>query len=1123
MEDTNFTLFPQSGDIQDLREKNILTTTTFINQLKTKPRYRINHDKELNLTMIIFNAPWQLPTQMPIDLIQVFDAFDVERYFSDEIYKTNFNYKINDYLDKLIFAIEGYLIKDDLTLIDVDQGQWQSNLNYISQFTIWRYIYNQFSGGIKSADPLINIAEKRNINELTSYIVQNLSCNRNIPNETMILDNNLMIYSPPLKRSYVIQHSIPTYTLLSNLNNVLYDIYWHVENQNSLEVPWTPPLVNDDFQNSGIIAMHVYDHFNHSHIRRFRQLDELFYYYITKIYATWRDLGSSNKGVYDRYYHGIVNNLNHTKDEILQQPPVKMLYRLHILQGLPPLLSASTLSLNRFCLELIKLLSQNELTDWLIYLGFNNNISFQHFPMIKVVFDVLFASSIGRRLRLNWIKLLPINVEIIPYNAFPTHINYSRTILIKELPNYSKPLINEFNCVEMLSDIKFISKVYLDKLLNVYSINGFGSFSTQYIEDIDKNLQSQITIEYKLREVLKSSFDKAKSPAELVKLTELESSGYSYSTEQKLILSAYCYKDDINFITRNSDDLEIARFSGIINDGVNSSTLKLLLLFLHCVTKEYTDWSYILNKKAICLFGAIIEPMRDILRRITLDNYVITGFGDNAMSPNFRSDISGFIPSQRFHFIISDIDQTSYSSFDEMVLGTFELLTLIFETADEGFIIKINYLTLALIDKLNLYLKDKAVQPVTIVYTDHSPYGSYEVFFTGFGSKIVGQAIDKKDVTLYLANMLTFASYDISFEKFLFQLPNNQNQRAYDNQTFGDFKSGYYYIEVDSNSLGHAINYYENISTEIAIGNTIFGDLAQTSRLIGMSDMRRMIMSAMVKVYGTSNNKFNNVSTMGLISGNLNVQCKAVSPAKSFSNGQRLAAGMFFTHEYYDKITHVLDVGCRSYECLIIILNLNYKKIKYYGYDSVNLGYRFPRDSNIHFNQQTYTVQNIITLFPKFKRTLVFCYNSLFMTYVSQSSLITDLKLILNEFKKARDSNAFTFMVLTIYVCDPSLEHLYRQLGNYAKNDEEILFTLDTGDPVATLTPEQVKTLFYDESDDGYYNQIASTKTQLFQGNILGGALASGISLSNVAFYNCTQQCFILATDVVDKVRSKPY
>nr|WIL96139.1 P4 protein [Carrot reovirus 1] len=162
-------------------------------------------------------------------------------------------------------------------------------------------------------------------------------------------------------------------------------------------------------------------------------------------------------------------------------------------------------------------------------------------------------------------------------------------------------------------------------------------------------------------------------------------------------------------------------------ERINNSSLKLLSVFVFFCrailrlgdSYDLSAQTQVLNISKIVIAGTIDDPFAKCLRR-TYPNIKIVGFGADAVAPNIRMSIEGSgFKNMSCSLLFSDVDQSQYKNFDEMVEATCEYVIAFVSWAAAG-AIKINnpsaYLFNAIQERLDAMNQRVFIFPFQVSY-----------------------------------------------------------------------------------------------------------------------------------------------------------------------------------------------------------------------------------------------------------------------------------------------------------------------------------------------------------------------------------------------------------------------
>lgn len=177
------------------------------------------------------------------------------------------------------------------------------------------------------------------------------------------------------------------------------------------------------------------------------------------------------------------------------------------------------------------------------------------------------------------------------------------------------------------------------------------------------------------------------------------------------LIACLCIKDGLSYSSNNQRI--VLNQTYVINNNFNNSTLKLLIAYSMCINKrratqrtegdDDVDFTLFMRPgETLIVLGGITEPVIPILQRFNglVKNIRITSRGLEAYVPNTRANALDIIEKNiSATFIISDIDQTSFNDFTEMVDFSKRLALKITSTSLTS-IMKVNYPSRYLINSI---------------------------------------------------------------------------------------------------------------------------------------------------------------------------------------------------------------------------------------------------------------------------------------------------------------------------------------------------------------------------------------------------------------------------------------
>jgi hypothetical protein len=194
---------------------------------------------------------------------------------------------------------------------------------------------------------------------------------------------------------------------------------------------------------------------------------------------------------------------------------------------------------------------------------------------------------------------------------------------------------------------------------------------------------------------------------------------------------------------------------------INNSTYKLLGCY-RVLVKTVRPLNYenfqMMESESLTILGAENEPAVNILRRFTGGK--VMGYGDRAVEPNIRAKIPFSIDiNVSSTFLISDVDQTEASQFQDMVTFTLMIVTQCITIARMS-MIKINYPSTYLINRIRQHLDtqtlatDNSYAMRVVKVCGQNPF-TYECFILINSIETVGQVVYYQDPVPIIGRYIT--------------------------------------------------------------------------------------------------------------------------------------------------------------------------------------------------------------------------------------------------------------------------------------------------------------------------------------------------------------------------------
>lgn len=1133
-EDKTIHAYPLLGEIYDLRETKITTIKSFIHELKihelqkterlySRLPFKLYLDHDSNEVTLKLEAPWRLPSDYKHELAQVIGAYGYITLANDQSIREKC-------IDDVINWFQQFIIK-------IQQLEYRlSSTSYISVFALWDYIYGimNYTGDEQLNIEISNLTRKEN--ELTCFL-KNITCYDSHSNRISVKDGILHMRVNPF---------VDVITIDSTTSGIVrliseYEVYWAMVNLNTnvsthsitvdkknlnpyiyLEI-LDPKNGKSRLKYNLLITMNFYDHFNWTHFHQFKNEHEFKRYLYEKIFKSWNGRLNNIPMQHDRLYHGVISNLelwlstNEPLNLDYYRELRKQFQYLHVLQGLFPIMYTQKRSFKDFVALIDTLLDDDQIQKYLLDIWHSSNLEFNQFPMLSDMADFLGKQRMRYRFRLKSICILNVPVETVTFMPTMDVIHYRFKINKVGYPSYADP--NPCNYGSYKSEtqkVRFRYGIWANDISKIYTLQ-FGETIHAPDHVSDDEFLEIIKREFQYRELYKVDFARALDPQRLLASTGYKDSAYKFNYMDKVIMQSYCYEQNVSYMDVKGQTADVNIIAGDINTDYNSSTLKLLQLFVNTMYDATSGWDFLTQPLNILILGGVTEPLVKVLKRLSNDQYKITVIGRQAYSPFERADLENIILNKNFDAVISDVDQTDVGTVEEICNKFTNHVVRIDGLAAIVCIIKCNYPLEGIYLNLTNINRTQKLYTYKLVHSAVSPIGSYEIYFTGSGERTTNKVYPISDIVTY-KNLLTqpLDPFNITMYKFLRSIPSQLPPlRGNDLNSILGIGGSVFSILCDKEHAASIVGTLLSISSKVVYGNTRYRSTDSSIRISGVVNYARLCFTKLVGNFGTIF-KENFINTGGYYPVNDDVIIQSSSPGKSFGYGQRFALLLVLGSVDLpsdNKIEKVYDIGCRDYESIIISGILTNLKL-YAGYDVIPNNLVLPLTSKVTFTNQFIHVASLKQMMTDAKQTLFICYNSLFMNLNTKSELLNGLKDILTLIgdvitSKEKYNSYFAF---SLYICEPELIDQYKLIGKVENQGDDIYFTLDQGDPVPTLTSVEFLNIVAEAKVPAdNVTLMVTTKEMICVGSSIHGFSPNFKSLSLNYLYNGCQPLIIVS------------